>query len=200
MFAHVVVRGRGAFARLTRENGSRQGRRGPPPRHPNHELLRWTRVRSRCGAAHPAPLRAWRKRGNDVALVPTVAGNAARAGRGEARLGRDSPGVGVRIWNRATGLTKMRQVRLERFGHPRLDLSARRAQREDAVNVGAVRAPGSVFALLVDDEVVLQRRSRSPVARRIAASVPTGIVSESLPATVTVRAPSALCQVSCEPA
>jgi hypothetical protein len=53
-----------------------------------------------------------------------------------------------------------------------------------------VCAPGSVFALLVDDEVVLQRRSRSPVARRIAASVPAGIVSESLPATVTVRAPS----------
>ena len=54
----------------------------------------------------------------------------------------------VRIWNRATGLAWMRQVRLERFSHPRLDLSARRVQREDAVDIEAVvRAPGSVIAL-----------------------------------------------------
>ena len=87
----------------------------------------------------------------------------------------------------------------ERFGHPRFDLFARLPDSEDAVDVGTVSAPGAVFGLLVDDEVVLQRRSRSPVARRIAASVPTGTVSESLPTTVTMREPSALSHVSCEP-
>ena len=80
----------------------------------------------------------------------------------------------MRIWNWATGLARVRQMRLECFGHPRLDLRARQPQREDAVDVRTVGTPGTVFSLLVDDEVVLQRRSRSPVARRIAASVPTG--------------------------
>jgi hypothetical protein len=37
------------------------------------------------------------------------------------------------------------------------------------------------------------------VARRIAASVPRGTVSESLPAIVTDREPSGLSHISCEP-
>lgn len=94
----------------------------------------------------------------------------------------------------------MREMCRQRFGHPRLGLFARLSQREDAVDVGAVGTPGAVSVLLVDDEVVLQRRSRSPVARRIAASVPIGTVSESLPAIVMIRVPSALSQLSCEPA
>lgn len=114
-------------------------------------------------------------------------------------LGRDPSGIGVRIRNGPAGLTQMREMRRERFGHPRLDLLARPSQREHTVHVRTMGTPGTVFSLLIDDEVVLQRRSRSPVARRIAASVPTGTVSESLPAIVTIRAPSALSQVSCEP-
>jgi hypothetical protein len=119
-----------------------------------------------------------------------------RRGRSCRMLGRDPSGVGVRIRNGPAGLTQMREMRRERFRHPRLDLLARPSQREHTVHVRTMGAPGTVFSLLIDDEVVLQRRSRSPVARRIAASVPTGTVSESLPAIVTIRAPSALSQVS----
>src|SRR5688572_8722700 len=74
------------------------------------------------------------------------------------------------------------------------------AEREHALHIGAMCTPAAFVRLLIDDEVVLQRRSLSPVARRMAASVPTGTVSESLPATVTIREPSGLSQVSCEPA
>jgi hypothetical protein len=62
-----------------------------------------------------------------------------------------------------------------------------------------VRSPASVLGLLVDDEVVLHRRSFIPVARRIAASVPTGTVSESLPAIVTTREPFSVSHLSCDP-
>src|SRR4051812_31366968 len=60
-------------------------------------------------------------------------------------------------------------------------------------------APGPVLSALVDDEILLHRRSSSPLARRIAASVPAGTVSESLPATVIARVPSGLRHVSWEP-
>ncbi len=105
----------------------------------------------------------------------------------------------MRIGNEPARLAQMREMRRERFRHSRLDLVECPPQREGAVHVRTVGAPGTVLSLLVDDEVVLQRKSRSPVARRIAASVPTGTVSESLPATVTTRPPSALSHVSCEP-
>src|SRR4051812_7386674 len=62
-----------------------------------------------------------------------------------------------------------------------------------------MRAPRAALSVLVDDQVLRHRRSSRPVARRIAASVPAGTVSESLPATVTTRVPSALRQLSCEP-
>lgn len=93
----------------------------------------------------------------------------------------------MRIGNGPAGLAQVSKMRRERFGHARLDFLARLTTCEDPVYVGTVGTPGPVIGLLVDDEVVLQRRSRSPVARRIAASVPTGTVSESLPATVTTR-------------
>lgn len=115
------------------------------------------------------------------------------------RLSRDSPGVGMGIGNGPAGLAQMREMRDERFGHPRLDLVACLPQSESTVHVRTVGAPGTVFGLFVYDEVVRQRKSRSPVVRRIAASVPRGTVSESLPATVTSRMPSALSHVSCEP-
>ena len=105
----------------------------------------------------------------------------------------------MRIGNGPTRLAQVSEMRRERFGHARLDFLARLTKCEDPVYVGTVGTPGPVIGLLVDDEVVLQRRSRSPVARRIAASVPTGTVSESLPATVTTRVPSALSQISSEP-
>src|SRR3954469_2461864 len=88
----------------------------------------------------------------------------------------------------------------QRLGHPRLDLLARLTESEHAFDIGAVGAPCAVLGTFVDDEVVVHRSSSIPVARRIAASVPTGTVSESLPATVTTRVPSALSQVSCDPA
>jgi hypothetical protein len=39
----------------------------------------------------------------------------------------------------------MREMCRQRFGHPRLGLSARLSQREHTVDVGAVGAPGAVF-------------------------------------------------------
>src|SRR3954452_13801181 len=62
-----------------------------------------------------------------------------------------------------------------------------------------MRAPAAVLSALVDDEVILHRRSSKPVARRIAESVPAGTVSESFPATVTERVESGDREVSCEP-
>ncbi|MEA2185831.1 MAG: hypothetical protein QOK16_842 [Solirubrobacteraceae bacterium] len=148
-------------------------------------------------AARRAPLLA-QSRG--ARRISTASVAVETAGRSCRMLGRRDPsGVGVRIRNGPAGRTQMREMRRERFGHPRLDLLARPSQREHTVHVRTMGTPGTVFSLLIDDEVVLQRRSRSPVARRIAASVPTGTVSESLPAIVTIRAPSALSQVSCEP-
>lgn len=87
----------------------------------------------------------------------------------------------------------------QRLSHPDLNLSAARSEREDALDIRRVSAPTAVLGLLIDDEVLLQRRSSKPVTRRIAARVPTGTVSEFLPATVTDRAPSALRHVSWEP-
>ena len=98
----------------------------------------------------------------------------------------------MRIGNGPAGLAQIRELRDERFGHPSLDLVACLPQSESTVHVRTVGTPGTVFGLLVYDEVVPQRKSRSPVARRMAASVPTGTVSESLPATVTTRMPSTL--------
>src|SRR4051794_30136653 len=63
-------------------------------------------------------------------------------------------------------------MRRQRLGHPRLDLFARLAEREDTLDIGAVRAPSAVLGPLVDDEIVVHRSSSSPVVRRIAAGVP----------------------------
>ena len=115
------------------------------------------------------------------------------------QLGRDASRVGVRIGNGPAGLAQMREMRDECYGHPSLDLIACSRQSESTVHIRTVGTPGTVFGLFVDHEVVPQRKSRSPVIRRIAASVPTGTVSESLPETVTTRMPSALSHVSCEP-
>src|SRR3954469_9374103 len=67
-------------------------------------------------------------------------------------------------------------MRREGLGHPDRGLLACGAHREDALDVGTMRAPRAVLGLFVDDEVILHRRSLSPVARRIAASVPEGTV------------------------
>lgn len=55
------------------------------------------------------------------------------------------------VGNGSAGLAQLFEVRGERFGHPGLDLLARLPEREDTFNVGAMRAPGAVFGLLVDD-------------------------------------------------
>lgn len=90
-------------------------------------------------------------------------------------------------------------MRRQRLGHARLYLPSRRAEGEYAIYIGRVSTPAAVVGLLVDHEVVPHRRSSNPVALRIAASVPGGTESESLPATVTVRRPSVLRHISCEP-
>ncbi len=65
--------------------------------------------------------------------------------------GRDSPGVGMRVGNGSAGLAQVFEVCGERLGHSRLDLLAGLPEREDTFNVGAMRAPGAVVGLLVDD-------------------------------------------------
>jgi len=102
----------------------------------------------------------------------------------------------MRLRNRLATFPEVVEVGRQRLDHASLDLLACAPERVDALDIRGVRAPTAVFGLLVDDEVVLHRSSSSPVVRRIAASVPTGTVSESLPATVTTREPSALAQIS----
>ena len=143
--------------------------------------------------------------GGDRRCRPTVGrqclgASRARSVRGGARSGRDATGVGMRLGSGLPLITQVRQVGGQCLGHTDLGLLARRPQREHAFHVRAVRAPAAVFSAFVDDEIVLHRRCSNPVARRIAPSVPTGTVSESLPATVIDVAPSGLRQVSCEPA
>src|SRR5438128_7338622 len=62
--------------------------------------------------------------------------------------------------------------------HAPFDLVAAPTQREHTVDVGRVRSPAPALGLFVDNEVLLHRRLSIPVARRIAASVPAGTVSD----------------------
>jgi hypothetical protein len=113
--------------------------------------------------------------------------------------GCDAARIGVRLRDRRPVLTEVLQMCGECFGHAPLDLFAALSQREHAFDVWGVCSPATILSTLIYDEIVLHRSCSKPVARRIADSVPTGTVSESLPATVTERVPSALSQVSCEP-
>jgi hypothetical protein len=106
-------------------------------------------------------------------------------------------GAGIRDW--LALLTQVRDVCCQR---PLLSVPPPRRvscpTRPPRQHRGRAR-PTPVLSPFVDDQAILHRRSFTPVARRIAASVPTGTVSESLPATVIALAPSALSHVSCDP-
>lgn len=85
-------------------------------------------------------------------VVPGLPCGKRRAFGGAGRnLSCDPARVGVRIGGGPAGLAKVREMRRERFSHPQLDLFACLAEGEHTVHVRAVRAPGAVLVLFVDD-------------------------------------------------
>lgn len=111
-----------------------------------------------------------------------------------------SNGERVRLMRRLRqGLTpfaKVRNVGREGLANALTYLAPADTERHDARQVGNERAPSAVAGSLKDDQVLAQRRSSNPVARRMLARVPTGTVSLGLPATTTRRLLFGCAQIS----
>jgi hypothetical protein len=134
-------------------------------------------------------------------------------GKGEARATeRSAPKTAVRPLLRGDGaggvvrrgechsaLSNVRDVCREGLFDPAGYFFAGTSECDDARHVWDVGTPAAVFGLFVDDYVLVQRSSFSPLARWMLPRVPAGIVSLSLPATTMRSGRSGCAHTSCEP-
>src|SRR5437660_941157 len=77
-------------------------------------------------------------------------------------IGNSGPSLGIAML--FVALSKILRVRRERLLDALSSLGSRSAERDNARQIGHVRAPAPVFGLLVDHEILVHRRCSNPLA------------------------------------